>query len=475
MALLASGGCSMDASEAGLWSPSGESWGFESSYGEKYEDYGENPFFDVAAAPVSTFSVDCDGASYTNMRRYVTIGQNPPKAAVRIEEFINYFTFDYPQPTDGHNVSVDTEIAACPWNAEYQLLRIGIKGKDIPLEELPATNYVFLIDVSGSMDSADKLGLLKTGFLAFVDVLGEQDRVAIVTYSGSVAVKLQSTYGDEKDKIRKAISSLSASGSTAGGAAIKMAYEIAVKNYIPGGNNRIILGTDGDFNVGVSSDDELVELIEGERDKGIYITVLGVGGGNLNDSMMEKIADKGNGTYEYIDNAAQITKVFVNERSKFHAIAKDCKIQVAFNPEQVAKYRLIGYENRVMDNEDFEDDTKDAGDIGVGQTVTALYEIVPAEDAAGAKYADLDIRYKKPDEEESLLISSVIEGNDNEYISGNTRFAAGVAAFGMLLKESKYAGSADKAMVLELCNGGLDSDPYGYKSQFVQLVGKAKL
>ncbi len=418
-------GCSMakdGAYEVGSYAPGGDG----SQYGEKYEEYGENPFFDVADAPVSTFSVDCDGASYSNMRRWINLGQNPPKASIRVEEFINYFSFDYPEPTDGHNVSVDTETVPCPWNGEHELLRIGLKGKDIPLSQLPATNYVFLIDVSGSMASPDKLGILKTGFLALTDVLNETDRVAIVTYSGNVRVALPSTHGDERNKIREAIQSLSASGSTAGGAAIKMAYDIAVENFIPGGNNRIILGTDGDFNVGISSDDDLVELIQDNRDKGVYITVLGVGGGNLNDSMMEKVANNGNGTYEYIDNADQIEKVFVNERSKFYAVAKDCKIQVTFNPERVGKYRLIGYENRVMSNEDFEDDTKDAGDIGVGQTVTALYEIIPVDETVSAPFASLEVRYKRPGEDESVVLEKTTSVAVTTSASSETRFAAHV-------------------------------------------------
>jgi Ca-activated chloride channel family protein len=341
-------------------------------------------------------------------------------------------------------------------------------------EQLPATNYVFLIDVSGSMNSPDKLGILKAGFTKLTEVLGAQDRVAVVTYSGSVSVLLPSTHGDQKDNIRKAIKKLSAGGSTAGGAAIEMAYDIAERNFIPGGNNRIILGTDGDFNVGVSTDEQLTELIEGQRDKGIYITVLGVGGGNLNDSMMEKVANKGNGTYEYIDNASQIEKVFVKERSKFYAAAKDCKIQITFDPSQVEKYRLIGYENRVMSEEDFDDDTKDAGDIGVGQTVTALYEILPAESASGDPYASLEVRYKKPGENESILLSSDVNYHIHNTMDNNipveTNFAAGVAAFGMLLKESEYAGSADKEMILSLCRGGLGFDPHGYRRDFIDLV-----
>ncbi len=445
----------------GVYFKGGSDWA--APYGDKYEDYGENPFFEVSDNPVSTFAVACDGASYSNMRRWLNGFRNPPTSSVRVEEFINYFKFDYPEPTDGHNVSIDTEVVPCPWNAEHQLLRN------------PATNYVFLIDVSGSMSGYDRLVMLQEGFLSLVDVLGAQDKVAIVTYAGNVAVTLPSTSCDEKTKIRNAIKSLVAYGSTAGGQAIKKAYEIAVQNYIPGGNNRIIVGTDGDFNVGASSDDELVELIKGERDKGVYITVLGVGRGNLNDSMMEKVANNGNGNYEYLDNVDQLRKVFINEHSKFYAVAKDCKIQVDFTGTKVDKYRLIGYENRVMDAEDFEDDTKDGGDIGAGQTVTALYEIATTDAAVGLPYASLEVRYKKPGEENSLVLEKTVPEIVTIPASPETSFAAGVAAFGMLLKESEYAGTADRAMILSLCSPNLGLDPYGYRAEFLDLVELADL
>lgn len=461
-------------SDIGNWGP-----GPEENY-EKYTEYGENKFIAVADQPLSTFSIDADGASYSNMRRFVNLGQLPPKASVRVEEFLNYFTFNYPEPTGGHHVSTDTEIARCPWNPDHLLLRVGLKGKNVPLAELPPSNYVFLIDVSGSMNSPDKLELLKEGFLKLVDVLGEQDRVAIVVYAGSAGVVLPSTYGDEKEKIRRAIRGLGAGGSTAGAQGLITAYEIAVKNYIPDGNNRIIIGSDGDFNVGPSSNEELVELIEGQRDQGIYLTVLGVGSGNLNDSMMEQIANKGNGTYEYIDNVEQLEKVFIHERAKFYTAAKDCKVQLAFDPQVVKEYRLIGYENRVMDNEDFEDDKKDAGEIGVGQSVTALYELVPAylDMYAGARrFATLDVRYKKPGDENSLLISSEIETVpvSIESATEHTRFAASVAAFGMLLKESEFAGGANRETVLSLGRNAVSYDPNGYRAAFLKLVEKSKL
>ena len=442
--------------------------------GDKFTDYGENQFVVASEMPTSTFSVDTDGASYTIMRRYFNSGQKPPVASVRIEEYLNYFTFDYPEPGAGHNVSLQTEMASCPWTEGNYLLRIGLKGKNVPESQLPPTNYVFLIDVSGSMDSSDKLGILKEGFKSLVDVLGEQDRIAIVTYAGSSRVVLESTSCDEKGKIKNAIEKLSAGGSTAGAQGILTAYEIAKKNFIPGGNNRIIIGSDGDFNVGPVSNEELVELIEGQRDYGIYLTVLGVGSGNLNDSMMEQLANKGNGTYEYIDNLSQLQKVFVNERSKFHAVAKDCKIQVNFNPEAVEKYRLIGYENRVMNNEDFEDDKKDAGEIGVGQTVTAIYEIVPAETFSG-KAANIDIKYKMPSGEESVMtLSGTADAAATNIMSAsdNMRFAAGVTAFGLQMKESKFKGKANKAMVLELCTEATGHDTFGYREEFVRLVKK---
>ena len=449
------------------------------AYGESYTDYGENQFLSAAEFPLSTFSVDCDGASYSNMRRWLRNGQNPPAAAVRLEEFLNYFTFDYPEPQDGNNISLDHEIAVCPWNSEHLLMRVGIKGKTISEEQLPATNYVFLIDVSGSMNSTDKLGILKSGFCMLVDELRPVDKVAIVVYASASGVVLNSTYCEDvnKDTIKNAINKLSAGGSTAGGAAITQAYEIAVQNYIPGGNNRIILGTDGDFNVGISNTDALVELVESKRDQGVYLTVLGVGGGNLNDSMMEQIADNGNGNYEYLDCVEQLEKVFIHEKHKFYPVAKDCKIQLTFDPALTAKYRLIGYENRKLNNEDFENDEKDAGDIGVGQTVTALYEIIPVENyPATGKFASLDVRYKKPDEgENSILVSSDIDDTvvSIEASSDNMRFASSVAAFGMLLKNSEFVGTANKSMVKSLGQGALGADSHGYRSEYINLVDRS--
>ncbi len=442
------------------------------TYNEKYEDYGENPFLKVADEPVSTFSIDADGGSYANMRRYLSLGQAPPDASVRVEEYINYFTFDYEEPAGGENVSLNSEVSTCPWNEEHHLIRVGMKGITIPENELPYSNYVFLIDVSGSMNSPAKLGILKVGFKSMVDNLRDQDRVAIVTYAGEAGLLLPSTYGDERGDIKAAIDKLGAGGSTAGAAGITTAYDIAVENYIPDGNNRVILGTDGDFNVGPSSTDELVKLIEEKRESGIYLTVLGVGGGNLNDQMMEQIANKGNGNYEYIDNAKQIKKVFTNEIAKFYTVAKDAKIQITFNSDMVDSYRLIGYENRSLENEDFENDTVDAGEIGSSQTITALYEVILTEGTGTDKYATFDFRYKKPNENQSRLLTHEITSPpvDINMASDNMKFAASITGFGLLMKQSKYKGTVSKQMVLDLGESASTFDPFGYRDEFIELV-----
>jgi Ca-activated chloride channel family protein len=452
----------------------GSNEAFYDTYNEKYEDYGENPFVKVVDEPVSTFSVDADGGSYTNMRRYINLGQAPPVASVRIEEYINYFTFDYKEPEAGENVSLNSEVSTCPWNEAHHLIRVGMKGKTIPEDELPYSNYVFLIDVSGSMNSPDKLGILKVGFKSMVDNLRDQDRVAIVTYAGEAGLLLPSTYGDERADIKNAIDKLGAGGSTAGAAGITTAYEIAEENFIPDGNNRVILGTDGDFNVGPSTTNELVELIEEKRETGIYLTVLGVGGGNLNDHMMEQIANKGNGNYEYIDNAKQIRKVFTNELGKFYTVAKDAKIQITFNADMVDSYRLIGYENRALENEDFENDTVDAGEIGSSQTITALYEVVLLEILSPVTYATFDFRYKKPNEDMSRLITHAVNPPpmDIYFASDNMKFAAAVAGFGLLMKQSEYKGTLSKQMIVELCENDIIFDPFGYREEFIDLVSE---
>jgi Ca-activated chloride channel family protein len=440
---------------------------------EKYKDYEENPFILTSEQPVSTFSIDADGGSYSNMRRFATLGQVPPKASVRIEEFINYFTFNYPEPTGQENIALNSETAVCPWNEEHYLLRIGIKGKTIPENEIPDANFVFLIDVSGSMASADKLELLKTGFKQMIDEMRPTDRVAIVTYAGQAAVLLESTFCDEKSRIKAAIDKLGAGGSTAGAEGIVTAYKIAEKNFLPQGNNRIILGSDGDFNVGVSSTEELVKLIEEKRDKGIFLTVLGVGAGNLNDHMMEQIANKGDGNYEYIDNVKQLKKVFIYEKSKFYTVAKDSKIQITFNPDIVISYRLIGYENRALNNEDFEKDSVDAGEIGASQTITAVYELDLANSQQGETIANFDFRYKKPNETESRLLNHAIQLSAASSISQsgeNMRFASAITCFGLLMKQSQYKGQASKAMALELGKNAVIFDPNGFRKEFLELV-----
>lgn len=439
---------------------------------EKYKDYDENQFIKVSDQPVSTFSVDADGGAYANMRRFMNLGQLPPKAAVRIEEFINYFTFNYAEPTENENVGLNSEIAICPWNTEHHILRVGMKGKTLAEADLPNANYVFLIDVSGSMSSPEKLAVLKSGFTTMTDNLRDKDRVAIVTYAGAAAVLLNSTYGDEKAKIKAAIAKLGAGGSTAGAAGIKTAYEIAMQNFIPNGNNRIIIGTDGDFNVGISSTDELIKMIEDKRKSGVYITVLGVGTGNLNDHMMEQIANKGNGNYEYIDSAQELTKVFINEKAKFYTIAKDSKIQITFNPDKVSSYRLIGYENRALKTEDFVNDTIDAGEIGSSQTITAVYELVLTDNTSAGNYAQFDFRYKKPNEIESRLLQHSINSTPLPIASAseNMRFAAAITSFGLILKESKFKGSSNKKLVLDLGNNAKNFDPNSYRSKFIDIV-----
>ncbi len=448
---------------------------FAPEIGNKFTEYGENDFVEAAKSPLSTFSVDADGASYAVMRRLITDETSVPSEAVRIEEFLNYFTFDYPEPKDGGNLSVSSEITKAPWNQEHYLLRFGIKGKSVNLDQLPPSNYVFLIDVSGSMSSNDKLDLAKDGFTILANNLRDEDRVSIVTYSGNVSMVLEPTLGKDRDLIKEAISQLDASGSTNGGNALQLAYDAATKYYRKGGNNRVIMATDGDFNVGVTNQDDLVELVEDYLDKGIYLTVLGFGSGNLNDSMMEQIANHGNGNYEYIDNINQVKKVFVNEATKLFVAAKDSKIQVDFNPDKVSKYRLIGYENRVMSNEDFDDDDKDAGEIGYGQTITALYEIIPnTEKTNNQTIADFKLKYKNADTDESIEKDHNVSGDYNiiqkAILSENQRFASALIMFGMKLKSSKFMGETSNDLIISMAESSLTYDPYEYRKEFVSLV-----
>jgi len=416
---------------------------------EQYDLIVETGFQSVTDHPLSTFSIDVDTAGYANVRRFLTRNQMPPKDAVRIEELINYFSYDYPEPQDETPFAVITELAACPWNKEHQLVHIGLKGRRIDTENMPASNLVFLLDVSGSMNSPDKLPLLKKGFKLLTEQLREKDRVAIAVYAGAAGLVLPSTPGNEKHTILKAIDNLQAGGSTAGAQGIKLAYRVALENFIENGNNRVILATDGDFNVGVSSDGELVRLIESKRKENIFLTVLGFGTGNLKDAKMEKLADKGNGNYAYIDNLLEAKKVLVKEMGgTLHTIAKDVKLQIEFNPAHVKAYRLIGYENRRLNKEDFNNDKKDAGELGAGHTVTALYELIPADsDEVPAtvdplKYQDskikpaaleseelmtVKLRYKKPDENKSRLITHTVTSDRSE--AGRVQFFGGGGIF----------------------------------------------
>lgn len=481
LCLVAAGftGCSMEdyCEEPGMFSlyESMPDMQMPSEDAGKFDEIIENKFISTADEPVSTFSVDADGASYSYIRRCVKEGVSFNRSAARIEEFINYFPFNYAEPDGNDYVALNAEVGDCPWAEGHKIMRLGMKGRSLKPGEMKGSNYVFLIDVSGSMDGEDRLGLLKNGMKALVDALNPDDRISIVTYSGKVSTALEPTSASEAKKIKKAIDKLTAGGSTAGGAAMKTAYELAMKNFIENGNNRVIMGTDGDFNVGVTSTDALLEMVQDYAKSGIYLTICGFGWGNLNDSMMETVSNKGNGTYEYIAGVDDMTKIFVRETSKFHSVANDCKIQVTFNPETVSQYRLIGYENRRMDNEDFENDEKDAAEIGAGQTITALYELIPAEGyEKGGKCATFDFRYKKSLDAGSLLLThDVAEGGET---SESFDFACGVAAYGMLLRDSEYKGNATLDMVKSLARKAASSyDPYNYRKDFITLVEGTKL
>lgn len=448
--------------------------------GDKFEDFLDNPFIDTEVENVSTFSVDADGAAYAYMRRMVNQGFRPTRAAVRIEEYLNYFTFDYPDPAGGKDVAINAEVGACPWQPEHKLLRLGIKGRDIYQGKHPKSNYVFLLDISGSMATKDKLPLLQEGMKAMIDYLDPDDRISIVTYASGEKKVLESTPVREASKIKKAIGKLVASGSTAGHSGMRMAYEECLANYIEGGNNRVIMGTDGDFNVGETSTDAILELAENYAAKGIYLTVCGFGTGNLNDGMMEKVSNAGNGTYEYIDSEDELTKVFVIERNKFISVANDVKNQVTFDKEMVKSYRLIGYENRVLGKEDFDNDKKDAGEIGASQTITALYEIVPAEGFAKSKViAKYDLRYKEALGDASIPLTMDIAVSDPDGSSANLDLAAGIAAYGMMLRQTRYQGSSSFAMAHELVSRSIRNsagfDPYQLqlRENLLELIDKA--
>jgi Ca-activated chloride channel family protein len=433
------------------------------------------------------------------MRRFINDGQLPYPDAVRIEEMVNYFHYDYESPKGKHPFSVNTEVANSPWNPKHKLVHIGLQGKKLGYDNLAASNLVFLLDVSGSMSDQNKLPLLKKSLNLLLDEMGEHDKVAVVVYAGAAGVVLESTPATQKAKIMSALDNLEAGGSTAGGEGIQLAYDIAKQNLITNGNNRIILATDGDFNVGTSSTSELVRLVEEKRKDGIYLTICGFGMGNYKDGRMEQISNAGNGNYFYIDNIREAQKVFVTEmRATLFTIAKDVKIQVEFNPKQVQAYRLIGYENRKLNREDFDDDTKDAGELGAGHTVTALYEIIPRgvesdlfQPASGLKYQrtqttdaagsdelmTVKLRYKKPSEDTSILLSTVINNANGKWenTSENFRFSAAVAEFGMLLRDSELKGTASYNQVVSMANGAKGKDEEGYRSEFVQLVRSGML
>ncbi len=461
---------------------------------EEYSAISENVFKWVQKTPLSTFSIDVDGASYTNVRRMITNGYLPPIDAVRIEELINYFDYNYSEPKNGAPFAVNTEISPAPWNPDHHLVQIGIQAERIGADDLPPNNLVFLLDVSGSMNSDDKLPLLKKAMKLLVNELREEDYVSIVVYAGSAGVVLPPTSGSNKDKIIDALEELHSGGSTAGAAGIIQAYEVAKKHYRRKSNNRIILATDGDFNVGISGDNELISLIEEKRDDGIFLSVLGFGTGNLKDSKMEQIANHGNGNYFYINNLMDAKKVLVSEMGgTLVTIAKDVKIQVEFNPQNVQAYRLIGYENRLLADEDFNDDRKDAGELGSGHTVTALYEIIPAGVTVDKSLTDIDplkyrvpsrpsleftneimtvkLRYKPPYSNKSKLISTVVEKDQfKEKLSKNLSFAASVASFGMLLRDSRFKGNSSFEMVNELARNGRGSDNGGYRAEFIRIA-----
>jgi Ca-activated chloride channel homolog len=442
---------------------------------ESYEQLDENGFQHVAASPSSTFSVDVDTASYANVRRFL-LGDNrlPEPGAVRIEELINYFRLPYPAPEGREAFAITTELAACPWNPKHRLALIGIQGRKLPPREPAPRNLVFLLDVSGSMATPDKLPLVQSAMHMLVDALGERDRVAIVVYAGASGLVLPSTPGTDKAGITRAIADLEPGGSTNGAAGIQLAYQIARQHFIRGGVNRVVLATDGDFNVGVTSHDALVHLIERERESGVFLSVLGVGTGNLKDSTMEALAGKGNGNYAYLDSIHEARKVLVNELGgTLDTIAKDVKIRVAFNPMTVDGYRLIGYENRILAHEDFNDDTKDAGDIGAGHSVTALYEIVPkGEDTRGHELMTVAVRYKQPDGHESARVAQTVSATVRP-MTANLGFASAVAEFGMLLRGSAHAGQASYGAVIDRARRYAGEDRHGYQAEFIGLVERA--
>lgn len=465
-------------------------YGGDSLNSEEYHGITEQGYKSVAEQPLSTFSIDVDTASYGNIRRMINRGQEVPKDAVRIEEMLNYFSYDYDKPTGDMPFSVNTELSDCPWNPENQLLLVGLQAKEIDFENRPMANLVFLLDVSGSMYDEDKLPLVQKSFSMLAEELTENDRVSIVTYAGYEKVILKGARGDQKEKIRNALEGLAAGGSTAGEAGINMAYDLAADNFIEGGNNRIILATDGDLNVGVSSEEGLISLIEEKRKSGIHLSVLGFGTGNLKDNKMEALADHGDGNYNYIDSQKEAKKVLVEEMGgTLITVAKDVKLQLEFNPAQAQGYRLIGYENRALKDEDFADDTVDAGEIGAGHRVTALYELIrPGKGGIELKYQEtqpenrekkatddelltISLRYKEPDGEESRLMTSVVKADAyQKNMSHNLKFASAVAEFGMLLRDSEFKGDSSYKGILDLLSEIPERYMDDYKDEFRKLV-----
>ncbi|MDR0264010.1 MAG: von Willebrand factor type A domain-containing protein [Sphingobacterium sp.] len=466
---------------------------------ESYQKVKENKFINPLKEPLSTFAADVDAASYSNVRRFINSGSLPEKDAVRVEEMINYFQYEVAGPKNGEPVNIVTELTKAPWNTAHQLMRVTLKAKDMPTEKLKASNLVFLIDVSGSMMGTGRLPLVKASLKMLVDQLRAIDHVAIVTYAGSAGVKLESTPGDEKMKIKSAIEELEAGGSTAGAAGIKKAYEIAKQQFIKGGNNRIILASDGDFNVGESSDESMEELIAKESKSGVFLTVLGYGMGNLKDSKMEILADKGHGNYAYIDNISEARKAMVTEfGGTLFTVAKDVKIQVEFNPTYVQAYRLVGYENRLLEAEDFNNDQKMGGDMGVGHVVTALYEIVPvgvesgmvgtvdplkyqqhASQATGRRNAELatvKFRYKEPEGEESKLQQKVVGTAVTELnkVSEDFRFVTAVAELGLLLRDSDFKQKANFDQLIVRAKASKGKDGEGYRAEFIRMAENAR-
>jgi len=463
---------------------------------ESYSAISENSFRAVNSDPLSTFSIDVDRASYTNVRRFLNDGELPPADAVRVEEMINYFDYKYKNPTGKDPVAIHTDMAVCPWNSKHQLVRIALKAKEVEKDKLPPSNLVFLLDVSGSMSEPNKLPLVKKAMKALVEELRPADKVAIVVYAGAAGIVLPSTPGNNRKKIIDALEKLEAGGSTAGGAGIKLAYETAAENLLKDGNNRVIIATDGDFNVGESSQSELIKLIEKERDNGIFLSVLGFGMGIYKDDNLELLADKGNGNYAYIDNYEEARRTFVTEfGGTLFTVAKDVKLQIEFNPKYVQGYRLVGYENRLLNNEDFNNDKKDAGDMGAGHTVTALYEVIPTGNKegvvnwvdplkyqqsaiiGGAEVLTVKLRYKEPKANTSELISQVLPWKEQQIINMPEDFqlASAVAAFGLILRNSRFKGDASYDNVLAIAQKAKGDDPEGYRAEFVQLVKKAKM